>query len=398
MTLGQNERSVRDRIGSFADTLAVDIEGDWQRTQQRAASQRDEHVVSRRRRRRRVRPVLLGSVLAAIAAAGTVGVLTLGAAGSAIGALARPEPLPFTHGSHTAAVHLLDHAARSQDASPAGTGPVRYARTQSYALQTNVGAHSSTTYVETTIRDVWVKPNGTGVAKTMLQDTTRDGVSVGTPQNLSTDNHWQDDNPSLPTAPATLRADLLGSNANDGEQSDLILAQQITSDLAEGTSTPTQTASLYRLLATMPGVFDAGTVIDSTGRTGHAIGIQTGYFDSGHDCVQTTGPYESQIKTLGAHDALGRGITYLVLDPTTGQPLLVELIFSPNPPCGLKLPAVPTIQQYSLILKAGVVASVGQRVSWESYSRAGWIVERGQDSCAPRPTATTDPDGTRRER
>ena len=66
--------------------------------------------------------------------------------------------------------------------------------------------------------------------------------------------------------------------------------------------------------------------------------------------------------TLTAAHALGQGITYLVFDPTTGQPLQIEAVETPNAPCALDLPPQPTIEQYNLILQTGRVAQLGTKL------------------------------------
>jgi hypothetical protein len=369
MTLEFIEKSVRERIVRFADSLPVDTEAGRRKMRERAGIQSGQRTIvpwprvpPRPRRMLLRRPILVVFAAAASVAAGTFGVLTF-ATGPAAGAVALLEPLPFTAGTHDTAVTLLQQAASLQDAAPMGTGAIRYARTQNYALQTDVfSSDTSTTTVETTVRDVWVTADGTGLANTALQDTTRTGAPVGPAQTQMTDNSWQDTNANLPTALPALRAALLGSEPT-GNETNIILAQDITDALTLGTATPAQTASLYRLLAEMPGVFDAGTVTDSAGRSGQAVGVLTGYFDAGKTCTAVPSPRPSSMTaTLAANHALGEGITYLVLDPSTGQPLMVESIYTPNPPCGLHLPSGPTVAQYNLILKTGQVNAIGATI------------------------------------
>ena len=356
------EESMRTRIHALAETLPIDSAAGWDEVSKRQIATTDSVPTSRElepplRRRRYRRPVLLGVAATVIVATGVVGSLTLGT-GPASGTPALPEPLPFTHGSHQTAVALLDHVAALQQHATFGSGPVRYAKTQNYALQVDVGHRIATTSVETTVREVWVTNDGSAVAKSALQDTTRAGEPVGSPSSQSTDYDWQDINADLPNSAEAIASVLLGSDATGSERG-LILAQQVMSHLGQGTTTPAQTASLYSLLANLPGVFDAGTVIDNAGRTGHAIGILTGHFDSGSTCVPVTGGASSINATLAAAHALGQGITYLVFDPATGNPLQVEHVDTPTAPCGLHLPSQPTIEQYNVILKTGQVAKQG---------------------------------------
>ena len=365
MKLDLVEPIVHARIHAYADTLPVDTEYDWQTVLHRKARLVvEQRVVAwpgqqpQHRRRSYRRPALLVAAAAVVAGAATAGVLTLGSS-PATGTPTLPEPLPFMHGAHDPAITLLQHAASLQDAVTPGSGPVRYAKVQTYALQAQIARRTSTTTVETTLREVWASGDGSALAKTALQDTTRAGVPVGPPGSTSTDNHWQDINTNLPSEATALRAALLGSDST-GDEIDLILAQAIMSHLGQGTTTPAQTASLYRLLAGLPGVFDAGTVIDTAGRSGHAIGILTGHFDAGTNCIAVSGASSSVTTAIARNHALGQGLTYLVLDPSTGQPLQVETVDTPNAPCGLGLPAAATIEQNSLILKAGRVNATGE--------------------------------------
>jgi hypothetical protein len=384
MTPGFIEHVVRERIVLFADALPVETELGRRKVRDRAAIESGQwsivawpRVPPKARRMRLRRPVLVVFAAAASVAAGTVGVLTL-APGPAAGAVSLPEPLPFTQGTHDTAVTRLQRAADLQDAEQTGIGPIRFARTQNYSLQTDIASNGSSTTVETTVRDVWVTADGTGLANTALQDTTRTGTPVGAAQTQMTDNSWQDPNAKLPSTLPALRAALLGSEAT-GNETNLILAQEVLSDLGQGTATPAQTATMYRLLAAMPGVFDAGTVTDSTGRSGHAVGVLTGYFDAGKRCTAISSQSSSMTATLAAKHALGEGITYLVLDPSSGQPLLVESIDSPNPPCALHLASGPTVEQYNLILKTGQVNAIGATMPEASpLSKSGSARGAGQ--------------------
>jgi hypothetical protein len=365
MKLHPVESAVRSGVQGFADTLPVDAESDWPKVIDRSRHHTHEpRVVAWPRlqqqhspRRSYRRPALLAIVAVAVVAAATLAVLTLGT-GPAAGTPALPEPLPFTHGSHQTAVALLQRAAGLRSVAPASGGPIRYAKTQNYALQAQIAHRSSTTTVETTAREVWAAAKGSALAKSALQDTTRAGTLVGPPTSPSSDNQWQDVNRDLPTEATALRAALLGSGAT-GDETDLILAQVIMGHLAAGTANAAQTASLYRMLATLPAVFDAGTVTDDAGRSGEAVGIITGYFDAGSSCTTVSGTSASITNILARKHALGEGITYLVLDPATGDPLQIETVDTPNPPCGLGLPTGATIEQYNLILKTGTVNAIG---------------------------------------
>lgn len=102
-------------------------------------------------------------------------------------------------------------------------------------------------------------------------------------------------------------------------------------------------------------MFDAGAVTDNAGRTGHAIGIPTGTFDAGKTCLHLTGTPTAAATnaTLARHHDLGQGVTYLVLDPATGNPTPDRNSGQTERPCALALPREPTLQQYNLLLHTG---------------------------------------------
>jgi hypothetical protein len=363
MTTNDLEQSLRTRIQILADTLPVDHAKAWNQIAGRAdpLSVRPHRLRRRDPGPRRTRLAVIAAAGTAALAAGTVGVVVLGAT-TASGAPALPIPLPFGHGTNQQAVATLTSAAEAQrhlgSGSGSGSGTVLYAKTQNYALQTNVGRHKATTTVETTVRQVWVSPDGASVEKSWTQDTTRSGATIGAPGATSTDTHWQDINANFPTTPTSATSTLLGNNDSTDDR-DWTIAQGVMSHLSVGTASTAQIANLYQILAGLPGVFDAGTLTDSAGRTGHAVGIQTGVFDAAPTCLTVSGPSSQVATALAQQHALGQGITYLVLDPTTGQPLEIEQIDTPNAPCGLRLPPQPTIEEYNVILRAGQVATPG---------------------------------------
>jgi hypothetical protein len=362
------EETISARLDALAETLPVDTDSGWNEVVEQHVARRNhvtatlmkaEETGTTPRRYRRL--AFLGMAAAVVVAAAAVGILSIGTR-PASGTPALPEPLAFARGSHQAAVVMLERAAGLQQRASSRSGPVRYAKTQNYALQTDVGRHASTTTVETTIREVWVAPDGSALAKSSLQDTTRAGVAVGTPTAQLTDDRWQDGNADFPNSPTSMLAALLVGAGTTGDDRDLILAQSIMSHLSQGTATPQQVAGLYGLLGNLPGVFDAGTVTDNAGRTGNAVGILTGNFDSGTTCLPETGASGQMAAMLARNHVLGQGITYLVFDPTTGQPLQIEAVDTPNAPCGLDLPPQPTIEQYNVILQTGRVAQLGAKL------------------------------------
>jgi hypothetical protein len=360
------EETIRARIHALAEKLPVDTASGWSKVVEQRGADRDEPVPAAlkadriRSLRGHRRPVLMGMVALAVVAGCAVGFVTFGA-GPASGTPALPQPLPFTHGSHQQAVAILENTAALQERASSDSGTVRYAKTQNYALQTNVDRHASTTTIETTVRQVWVAPDGSATEKGWIQDTTRSGAPVGPAVAQSTDDHWQDINVGFPTSQTAIVPALLGTGAT-GNYRDLILAQSIALHLSLGTATPQQVAGLYRVLASLPGVFDAGIVTDNAGRTGRAVGILTGTFDAGRTCLPKGGAVSDVDAMLARNHALGEGITYFVLDPKTGKPLQIEALDTPNAPCGLHLPPGPIIEQYNVILGSGQVDRAGAQL------------------------------------
>lgn len=303
-------------------------------------------VVARRaglhsRRRLLVRLTAVASA-ATVAAAIALGVGVHPQTASATPAL--PKPLPFTHGTRGAAVAVLQRAARLQRSTPTA-GSVRYGKAQEYALQVDVGRRHTTTVVATTVREVWVAPNGSALVREYAQNTEPTGGDIGVPRALHNLDHsgryppggWADPALGLPTDPAAAQAAMLHQIADPGVFSlDIELGDQIASALSSGTTTPQQNAALYQVLAGLPGVFDAGVVHDQAGRTGHAVGIVT----SGPGSTVT-------------------GTSYLVIDAATGRPLQTETVDTPNPPPALRLPPGPTVEDYHLIENSGQTTRLG---------------------------------------
>jgi hypothetical protein len=289
--------------------------------------------------------MVIGLVAAVLAIIAAIAVATR-SPGPASATPALPRPLAFTTGSHEPAAALLNKAAAVQANLEPDPGPVRFARTQNYALQTAVGRRKSTTVVQTVVRDVWEAADGSALVREYRQDTEAAGGDVGGPRPLGGRDHgghyrpgqWADPNAGLPSDVAGVRSALLNNVTNATDFSaDVILADEISSHLSTGTASAQQIAAFYRILASLPGVFDAGVVVDNASRTGHAVGVMVS--DPSAGAVQA--------------------IQYFVIDPNTGRPLQVERIDSPNPPSALHLPPGPTVDEYELILATGQVDRVG---------------------------------------
>jgi hypothetical protein len=293
----------------------------------------------------RHRRAIVGLVAAVVAALLGVAIATR-SSGPASATPALPRPLPFTQGTHEAAVGFLTKAAAMQTSREREPGPVGFARTQNYALQTAISRHKSTTVVETIVREVWEAPDGSALVREYRQDTEPAGGDVGGPRPITGLDHggrygpgqWVDTNVGLPSDVQAARSALLNNVSNAASFSaDILLADQVSSHLGTGTASPQQIAALYQVLAQLPGVFDAGVVVDNASRTGHAVGVVVS--------DPAGGPVEA--------------IEYFVIDPHSGQPLQLERVDTPNPPSALRLPPGPTVEEYQVILAAGQVDRVG---------------------------------------
>jgi hypothetical protein len=295
------------------------------------------------------RRVIVGLVAALVAALLGVAIATR-SSGPASAAPALPRPLPFVQGTHEVAVEFLTRAAAIQSSREREPGPVGFSRTQNYALDTAISRHKSTTVVETIVRDVWEAADGSALVQEYRQDTEPAGGDVGGPRPITGLDHggryrpgqWVDTNVGLPAEVASTRSALLNNVSNAASFSaDILLADQVSSHLSTGTASPQQIAALYQVLAQLPGVFDAGVVVDNASRTGHAIGVVIS--DPAGGAVQAT--------------------EYFVIDPNSGQPLQMERVDTPNPPSALRLPPGPTVEEYQVILATGQVDRVGVEVT-----------------------------------
>ena len=307
-----------------------------------------------RRAPRRWALIVAGSVVALVVA-GTVVALQAGGR-PAVASPALPTPLAFGHGSHQAAVSFLDSVvALQQEETP--TSGIVYSETQGYALGADVAsAQRSTTYVVTTVRQVWVRADCTALEESRTQQANAaTGANVGVPGATSAEPNWQDTNCRMPSSPQAVAFRLVGPGASsDQELRDYALADGVMTQLGLGTASPAQTSALYQVLATLPDTFYAGTVRDDSGRIGQAVGVPVGTVNSG-----PPSPSVSTAPPGCAHAVPGEAWEYLVVDPATGRPLQVEEIDS-TPPCALQLPQRPTVGQYNVILNAGRVFRVGE--------------------------------------
>lgn len=284
----------------------------------------------------------------AVAAASVVAVASVTIYGqrSASAAPAQAVPLTFGRGSHAAARALLLKEAALLDkssTSAAGSGPVRFTEIQDYSPQVTRSHGRTSTAVDTTVRQIWYAPDGSTEVKEFSQSQDLLGGDVGGPKPVTGIDHtgwadWPDVNKGFPTDPAHVAARL--SNGTQGLDATTrldVLKEQAAQQLQAGTATPAQTAGIYRVLARVGDVFDAGVVTDRIGRQGHAIGLRDHAVEAGN------------------FDA-----TYLIINPRTGMVLQTENDAA-RPPSALKLPAKPWVQGYDVIRQSRQVSEKGAK-------------------------------------
>lgn len=307
-------------------------------------------VTRRRRRGRQPRRLaafpkaMVSAAVIAVAATAALVVVTTVRSQPATAAPTTPQLLPFAHGTRSGAVAALSAAAEHVSSQPFGTGPVTYSRVQSWALNVDVHRRHASTTLNTAIVQTWYALDGT----TREQETNRitsplvglspqghDAASTTTvdPPGVSPNR-----NADIPTGPTAVVQVWLRDHVRfPGEFSaDVTYGGDITQRLAEGNTSPAQDGALYRVLATLPGVFDAGHVTDRTGRPGQAVGIVT------------SGP-----------GSLTTGTEYLIFDSVTGRLLEIDNVWGPNPPPGLHLRPGPIVAQFEILLDSQRVSALG---------------------------------------
>jgi hypothetical protein len=294
----------------------------------------------------RRRGVLTAAATVLVIAGALVGLTTVRTHDRATATPLLPEPLlTATSGDHDRAVAVLADAARWQRASAqAGTGPVLYARTQTYGLDVAVAGRKSTTTARTTITDLWRGSDGTVRTDRYIQQVDRAGADIGGPTPDDDDRfEGRSDRPPAPpefdpaltpTDPAQILARLKAYAIAAGYPVDLTVAADVLSALRTGLTSPAQNAALYEVLAQIPGVFDMGPTRDHAGRPGHAVGV-----------------------VVSDKSSLSLAIEYVIFSDT-GAPLTIEQVAAPPPP-GLHLPNVPTVEDYTEIITTRRVPTVG---------------------------------------
>ncbi|MCM3920111.1 hypothetical protein ND748_00160 [Frankia sp. AiPs1] len=296
------------------------------------------------RGRLRARATVASAAAVVVLALLLTAVNVIGGRDTATAAPLLPTPLlTVTGGDRQAAVGTLLAAARDQrTAAVVGVGPVRYTVRQTYGLDVTVARRKATTTATTYLVAEWRRPDGSRHVDRLLQQVDRAGHDVGGPQPAPT-RHGLTEIPAeagevpLPTDPGRLRAALEAPVRAQGRiPSGTDVALAVLGRLREGDTTAAQNAALFEVLAEAPGVFDAGRVTDRAGRDGRAVG------------VQVSGP-----------ESLTTAFGYLLLSGD-GEELVVETVYLPSPPPGLKLPKRPTVADYTQFTVERQVTAVGQ--------------------------------------
>lgn len=116
-----------------------------------------------------------------------------------------------------------------------------------------------------------------------------------------------------------------------------VLKGLATYNLRAGTASPAQTAAIYRVVADLPDVFDAGSVIDRIGRRAHSVGMPMPGQEPGNSAA-----------------------IYLIIDPRNGSLLQTETAMT-RPPSALHLPNRPWVDEYHVVRASRLVPSKGVR-------------------------------------
>ena len=306
-------------------------------------------VEPRRRISRRSSLLVTAAAVLALLFAGAVVVGPGG--GSTPAVAATPPVLPYETTSARPAGPTLERIAAATAAQPPQlrTGPYRYVRTESWALNSAVGGGRVTSVLSSQQRESWRLPDGTGRVRTTIGEDLVD--RVGSRQTLDAvlsrpavrDEDVSRDGRAplvdvdrLPTDSPAAFALAVDSGANTRIPAGALVAQFVEQLFTEQPVPPQARADVWRLLATLPGVTDRGQLTDRVGRRGTAITLD----DDG--------------------TAHGLPARYLfIIDPASGQLLEYDDILTTDP--GLLNVEVPAVLGLTVFLDAGYTSSTTSR-------------------------------------
>lgn len=289
---------------------------------------------------------LLSAAAAAAIALLVAGVVVLGPGGGSTPATAATPPvLPYETSGAAPAGPTLRRIAAAAAALPAPleSGPYRYVRTQSWAVNSAISGGRVTSVLAGQQSETWRLPDGTGRARTTAGENLVDRVgsretldaALARPadrdQDLAADGHTPPplvDLDRLPTDTPAAFARAVEPGANTSLPVGALVAQYVRQVFAEQPVPPGARADIWRLLATVPGVTDRGTLTDRVGRQGTAITLD----DDG--------------------TAHGLPEQYLfIIDPADGQLLEYDNVLTTDP--GKLNVRVPAVLGLTVYLDAG---------------------------------------------
>jgi hypothetical protein len=264
----------------------------------------------------------------------------------------RPRPIPFTRGRAAlfvgaiAAVIVAAAIGIPFGGSQGHGGPQTAAAAQLEEVAQRILAQQPVKfplghywYVRTAVWERWIARDGSGGGLPTSGDTqgdlsTRPGSLLGSLRSLITNPSLD----SLPRDPKALRAYLErrqrrfpGPKSGSGLEANLFASLGVTATYLP--SDPELLATLYRVMASLPGIRDGGAGTDALGRSGRI------YYD-----VAWTPPYRWEA----------------LIDPRTGEVLQTRILQR------------STVIERDTVLESGLVATLGERPDGTRVDTSDW--------------------------
>lgn len=210
-----------------------------------------------------------------------------------------------------------------------------YVETTTWAISSAVRSKTTTSFFRSDVRQIWRDASGVVEVRDWTQDLNAQGLPVGDLGPSATPNvngtylpgQWPFGTDNLPLTISGLQKALSPSDVTGPNPESYLQAAE---DLVSGTASSQLEAALYRFIATAPGVFYAGQLVDTNGRVAEAVG-----FD---------GPLLSSTE-------------YLLFNPTTGAPFEWEEVV-PGSTLGLKN-SDSYVNEYTVLDTSRNVSSLG---------------------------------------